>query len=168
MISSTVSCADFRVPSSVMPGRSAGFWVEGGEPVASSPVTAIPLDADACVTAPAHGVVLRVTQRTGTSQVLLCRSDSSGWRLPFSRPEPGESPAAALARELPELTGQLVWVTPTPGPRSGRSYGCHLAARRPLRLPAEHGQLAWLPVDDLPDSVPDACRIAILDQIGAG
>lgn len=131
-------------------------------------MTVISHVADTTATAPAQGVVLRVSQRTGTAQVLLCRSDSSGWRLPFSHPERGESPAASLARQLPELTGQLVWVTPTPGPRSGLSYGCHLAARRPLRLSAGHGQLAWLPVDDLPDSVPDSCRTAILDQTGAG
>lgn len=129
-------------------------------------VTVTAVDADTTAPTSAQGVVLRVSQRTGSAQVLLCRSDSNGWDLPRSRPEPGESPAAALARQLPEITGQLVWVTPTPGAHSGRSYGCHLAARRPLRLSTEYGQLAWLPVDDLPDSVPDACRAAIVDQAG--
>lgn len=136
-------------------------------PVPSSPVTVTVLDADLTAPSPAQGVVLRVSQRTGTCQVLLCRTASGGWDLPRSRPEPGESPAAALARQLPEITGQLVWVFPTPGDRSRRSYGCHLAARRPLRLSAEYGQLAWLPVDDLPDSVPETCRVAILDHTRA-
>lgn len=129
-------------------------------------MTVTALDADRAAPASAQGVVLRVSQRTGSAQVLLCRSDSSGWNLPSSRPGPRESPAASLARQLPEITGQLVWVTPTPGAQSGRSYGCHLAARRPLRLSSEYGQLAWLPVDDLPDSVPDDCRRAIVDHAG--
>lgn len=107
----------------------------------------------------------------GAFRVLLARNPRGEWELPGGRPEAGESERAAVAREVTEETGQLVWVDalvarfdlsiPAAVDADGvaavveiAAYACHLAARRPLRLSPEHGQLAWLPVADLPDSVP--------------
>lgn len=105
----------------------------------------------------------------GGFRVLLARNPRGEWELPGGRPEPGETERVAVAREIAEETGQLVWVTdligrfdlpipaadPTGQPLLVEiaAYACHLAARRPLRLSAEHSQLAWLPVNELPDSV---------------
>jgi 8-oxo-dGTP diphosphatase len=112
----------------------------------------------------AKGIVLRL-YADGGYRVLLARNDRNEWELPGGRPEPGESEAEAVVREVREETGQLVEA----GPLVSRfeleisqagvtvriaAYGCHLVERRPLRLSPEHGQLAWLPTAELPDSVP--------------
>lgn len=118
----------------------------------------------------AKGIVLR-RYSDGGFRVLLARNPRGEWELPGGRPEPAESEPAAVAREITEETGQLVWVDRlierfdlvipavvdadgAPAVVEIAAYACHLAARRPLRLSPEHGQLAWLPVSDLPDSVP--------------
>ncbi|WP_051265127.1 NUDIX domain-containing protein [Nakamurella lactea] len=118
----------------------------------------------------AKGIVLR-RYADGGFRVLLARNPRGEWELPGGRPEAGESERTAVAREVTEETGQLVWVdqlvdrfdlvipdiidtSGAPAVVEIAAYACHLAARRPLRLSAEHGQLAWLPVVALPDSVP--------------
>lgn len=118
----------------------------------------------------AKGIVLR-RYSDGGFRVLLARNPRGEWELPGGRPEADESEPDAVAREITEETGQLVWVTdlvdrfdlvipevvgPAGAPATVEiaAYACHLAAKRPLRLSSEHGQLGWLPVADLPDSVP--------------
>lgn len=119
----------------------------------------------------AKGIVLR-RYADGGHRVLLCRNDRGEWELPGGRRESGESEVDAVAREVTEETGQQVWVGPLvsrfvlPVPSLGAAievaaYGCHLAQRRPLQLSSEHGQLAWLPVAALPDSVPAGYAAAI-------
>lgn len=124
----------------------------------------------------AKGIVLR-RYTDGGYRVLLARNDRNEWELPGGRPEPGESEVEAVVREVMEETGQLVEA----GPLVSRfeieisqvgatvriaAYGCHLVERRPLRLSPEHGQLAWLPTAELPDSVPAGYADAIARWAG--
>lgn len=117
------------------------------------------------------GVVLR-RYADGGHRVLLCRNDRGEWELPGGRPEPGETDQATAVREVLEETGQLVEAGPVVArfvleiPQAAASvrivaYGCRLIDRRPLRLSPEHGQLAWLPVAELPDPVPVGYAAAI-------
>ncbi len=130
----------------------------------------------------AKGIVLR-RYADGGYRVLLARNDRHEWELPGGRPEAGESEAAALVREVLEETGQQVEVGPLVNrfeleiPQAGArvriaAYGCRLVRRRSLRLSTEHGQLGWLPVAELPDSVPAGYAAAIADWVlihdGAG
>ncbi|MDQ6659329.1 MAG: NUDIX hydrolase [Actinomycetota bacterium] len=123
----------------------------------------------------AKGIVLR-RYSDGRFRVLLCRNDRAEWEPPGGRLEPGESEVDAVAREVMEETGQQVWVGPLvsrfvlPIPSVGAAvevaaYGCHLAAKRPLRLSHEHGQLAWLPVAELPKSVPAGYAAAVVTWV---
>lgn len=115
-------------------------------------------------------VVLRELSRGG-SQVLLCRNDRDEWELPGGRAEPGESDHDAIRREVLEETGQTVEVGELvlqapldvrPGQLvSIHAYRCRLARRAPLLLSAEHTQLAWLPVEQLPDRLSAVYREAI-------
>lgn len=115
-------------------------------------------------------MVLRELSRGG-SQVLLCRNTRDEWELPGGRAEPAESDPEAVRREVLEETGQaidvgeLVLQAPLevlPGRTVViRAYRCRVRRRAPLLLSTEHTQLAWLPVDRLPDAVPEVYRKAI-------
>lgn len=124
----------------------------------------------------AKGVVLR-RYSDGRDRVLLCRNDRGEWELPGGRPEPGEDERAAVSREVAEETGQRVTVGALidrfvlPIPSAGvcvpvAAYRCEVLRRGPLRLSDEHAQLAWLPVDALPGSVPDGYLTVIGKAVG--
>jgi len=123
----------------------------------------------------AKGIVLR-RYADGGYRVLLARNDRGEWELPGGRPEPGESEPQAVARELLEETAQYVEVGQLVSrfdlriPQAGATvriaaYGCRLIQRRPLRLSPEHDRLAWLPVIELPDTVPSDYAEAIEDWV---
>lgn len=116
-------------------------------------------------------VVLRELSRGG-SQVLLCRNDRDEWELPGGRAEPGESDQEAVRRAVLEQTGQAVEVgelvlqaplavRPGRTDEPVRAYRCGVTRRAPLLLSAAHTQLAWLPVEQLPDRLSADYRAAI-------
>jgi 8-oxo-dGTP diphosphatase len=94
--------------------------------------------------------------------LVLCAQRGPGgeaggmWEFPGGKVEPGESPAAALAREIQEELGCVVDVggPVTTTRHVGASvvvvlstYWCRLVSGTPE--PAEHVALRWLPPDQL-------------------
>jgi len=94
-------------------------------------------------------------------RVLACRRtsppDAAGrWELPGGKVEAGESPDAALVREVREELGCELAVTTWLDEEApiGESYVlrvavCSLVAGEPV--PAEHDAVRWLAVDELED-----------------
>lgn len=90
-------------------------------------------------------------------------TDTWGWEIPMGKVEPGESPAAAAARECEEETGwrpgelrHLLTVQPTPGLSDSlhHVYGTREATE--IGLPAdpfEAERIAWVPLTDVRDLV---------------
>lgn len=103
-----------------------------------------------------QGVILR--KQAGRTEVLLVkRTSPRAWELPGGGPDPGESYAAATAREVLEETGIVVdvaglvrWYRRT-GFRPHRSpvFVCHARAGTP-RPNAESVAVAYFPVEALP------------------
>lgn len=104
----------------------------------------------------AEAVVLR--GEGATQEVLLSlRSDLFGWELPGGTLEPGESPAAALSREVREETGIEIEIESAVGEwrRTGfRPHTAYLFRARAVggRLAPSHEtpRVAWFSVSALP------------------
>lgn len=88
--------------------------------------------------------------------LLARRADNGLWELPGGKIEPGESPAAALAREIAEELGVRVAVEGLYGqvrqPHQGqrlrlRAFNCRVLQGTPRAL--EHRELAWVSPQDL-------------------
>lgn len=103
-----------------------------------------------------HGTVL-ATRRTAPPEA------AGRWEFPGGKVEPGESPEAALAREIREelgcdveVTGWLVGEVPIGGHHALRVATCAITSGDPD--PVEHDATRWLTSDQLDDVdwlVPD-------------
>lgn len=94
-------------------------------------------------------------------RLLACRrttppAAAGRWELPGGKVEPGESPDAALVREVAEELGVAVTVTgwlegsaPIAETHELRVATCTVAGWGPY--PTEHDRLRWLPADRLDD-----------------
>jgi 8-oxo-dGTP pyrophosphatase MutT (NUDIX family) len=104
--------------------------------------------------------------------VLLLRNGRGEWELPGGRPEPGESHAACLAREIAEETGLAVvpaapldrWLLRV-GPGAAvliETWGCAPLAAGAPAISAEHDAVALVEpaaLDSLP--MPEGYRASI-------
>jgi 8-oxo-dGTP pyrophosphatase MutT (NUDIX family) len=104
--------------------------------------------------------------------VLLLENERGEWELPGGRPEPGEDPAACLAREFAEELGADISVGPIVDCWNyevlcGRhvmivTYAVSRAARGDLRISDEHRRLGWFALDALDDpKLPEGYRRSI-------
>jgi ADP-ribose pyrophosphatase YjhB (NUDIX family) len=94
-------------------------------------------------------------------RVLLCvRAELRGWELPGGAPEPGESDAEALVREVREETGVEIRVERRTGeyhrtgflPHVARVYRCRAVGGAPAPS-AETPRVAWIDPRALPDTL---------------
>jgi len=125
-----------------------------------------------------QGVVL-----SDAGVLLAVRSDLQGWELPGGTLEPGETPEAALRREVAEETGLVVVVERLVGeyrrtgfrPHCARVFRCRVVGGR--EAPGcETLRLAWFPPDAAPgtlfpwyrEPLADAmeCRSAPVHRVG--
>lgn len=104
--------------------------------------------------------------------VLLLENERDEWELPGGRPEPGEDPAACLAREFAEELGAEIAVggiidcwnfEVLPGHHVMIvTYAVARAERGELRISDEHRQLGWFPLDAIGAlKLPDGYRRSI-------
>lgn len=96
-------------------------------------------------------------------KVLLARhTHDQHWELPGGPADPElQNVHLVLAEQIRAETGQAVIVGPevfdfevrTDGtePVQMLAFGCHLQGRLPLQISAKYRQVAWLPVDELPE-----------------
>jgi len=98
-----------------------------------------------------------LSDETPPRVLLSIRSDLFGWELPGGTPEPGESPDAALRREVFEETGLEVEIVAHVGdwrregfrPHVARVYRCRVVHGTPTPSD-ETPRLAWLDPQDPP------------------
>lgn len=93
------------------------------------------------------------------ARVLLLRNDRGEWELPGGRLDDGETPEAALVREIWEETGLSASVTSlvdawifevTPGKKVLiLEYACRLKGKRDVTISHEHNEHAWLSLANL-------------------
>ena len=111
-------------------------------------------------------------------RIVLLKNERDEWELPGGRIEPGESPAACLAREVEEelgvrvsvgapLDSYLFEVIP------GKSvfivtYACTLEGGFVPVLSHEHQEVGLFAPDALPDRLPDGYRASVAAWAGAG
>jgi 8-oxo-dGTP diphosphatase len=129
-----------------------------------------PIPVVAAVISDAHGRVL-LAQRPPHKH--LARK----WEFPGGKVEPGETPEAALARELHEELGIEI-TEMQPLPRFTHDYGsvvialipfsCRLAAGSGPPHPHEHTALAWIDVDALSTYDLAPADLPIVAALGAG
>lgn len=107
-----------------------------------------------------------VVIRRGKVLLARCTHDQQ-WELPGGPADPDAvEPAAVLAAQIRAETGQAVLVGPEiydfqlqpPGGTKVQmlAFGCHLQGRLPLQISEKYRQVAWLPVDELPEQHLDA------------
>ena len=107
-----------------------------------------------------------VVIRRGKVLLARCTHDQH-WELPGGTADlDAISPEAVLAEQIRAETGQAVLVGPEvfdfeirqhgAEPVQMLAYGCHLQGRLPLQLSEKYRQVAWLPVDELPEQNLDA------------
>lgn len=112
------------------------------------------------------GVVIRA------GAVALCENERGEWELPGGKLEPDESPADCVVREIAEelcldvtATALLdTWVYRiAPDVRVLIvTYGCAETTERDLTCSDEHGQVRWVPLDEVPAlRMPDGYKAAI-------
>src|ERR1700676_1522211 len=110
--------------------------------------------------------------------VVLLENERGEWELPGGRPEPGEDPAACLAREFAEELGAEIAVGPIvdcwnyevlPGRHVMIvTYAVARAARGEFRISDEHRQAGWFPLDALGAlPLPEGYRRSIRAVAGA-
>ena len=107
--------------------------------------------------------------------LLSVRVDLRGWELPGGNPSPGETPQAALVREVREETGIEVAPEVLVGRYHRRGFMPHLARVyrcRPvggaLRPSAETPRVRWWPVETLPDTLFPWYRGPLEDALRRG
>ena len=108
-------------------------------------------------------------------RVLACRRTApaevaGGWELPGGKVEPGESPEAALVREVAEELGIAVRVTGWLDGSSpiGDTHELTVATAEVVRWtprPVEHDRLRWLRADELDDVAWLPADRPFLDQL---
>ena len=98
---------------------------------------------------------------------------SGGWEFPGGKLEPGETPAAALARECAEelgvrvAVGALLAETPIRDGLTLAVYRARLVAGEPRAL-QDHDELRWLgraELDDVDWLAPDRPAVALLREL---
>ena len=104
--------------------------------------------------------------------VVLLENERGEWELPGGRPEPGEDPAACLAREFAEELGAAISVglivdcwnyEVLPGRHVMIvTYAVARNDRGALRISDEHRRLGWFVVDKLDElNLPEGYRRSI-------
>jgi len=105
-------------------------------------------------------LVVQGVVRDGDRVLLAVRGDLHGWEIPGGAPQPGESDADAVRREIREETGYEVAVERAVGdyvrtgfrPHTARIFLCRVTGGAP-EPSAETPRLAWFPFGRLPDTL---------------
>jgi 8-oxo-dGTP pyrophosphatase MutT (NUDIX family) len=107
-----------------------------------------------------HLVVAQAIVYGDRGVLLAVRGDLRGWELPGGQVEAGETPEAAVSREVWEETGLIVEVDRHVGdyerrgfrPHTAKVYRCYQTGGA-LQTNWETLELRWFPLDALPDTL---------------